>query len=76
MNVVAFVTKECKQFFSALNPDKSRVIVVDPSDLEMFKPDWMSIWNQTFALEKEQFKHSPELYAVWASKQEFVSRAI
>lgn len=36
------------------------------------QPAWMKRWNNALLLDKERHHHSPELYAVWASKPDFV----
>jgi hypothetical protein len=55
---------------------KTVIVTLTIDDLEMFSPEWMKIWNKTFELEKMPEKHSPQLYAVWAQKQDFVMRAM
>jgi len=39
-------------------------------------PEWVERWSKQHDVDPEKHIHCPELYMVWALKQEFVSRAI
>lgn len=39
-------------------------------------PEWVERWSKQHEMDSEKDIHSPELYMVWALKQEFVARAI
>lgn len=52
-------------------------IIVRPFDAwQMTSPTMMEMWRRHHALDPERHIHSPELYAVWALKQEVVMEAI
>jgi hypothetical protein len=42
---------------------------------EMTSPSMMEVWKSFHQIDPERSLHSPELYAVWAAKQEFVNLA-
>jgi hypothetical protein len=56
--------------------DKTRIITKEFDTYDMTAPDRMAFWRQQTALDPEAAIHSPELYAVWALKQECVALAI
>jgi len=43
---------------------------------EMMKEPQMKKWKEWWNIDPEKEIHSPELYAIWASKQEFIREAI
>jgi Bacterial protein of unknown function (HtrL_YibB) len=51
------------------------IVAIPFNDLEMWKRYELQ-WNQQYMLDPEQFRHSPELYAIWAQKPFFVEQAI
>lgn len=54
----------------------TKVIGVAFHDLAAFKKLSPKAWAQTHLIDHEADKHSPELYAIWYEKKEFVARAI
>jgi hypothetical protein len=56
--------------------DTTRVITKEFDSYAMTTPARMEFWRQQTAIDPEAAIHSPELYAVWAIKQECVSLAI
>lgn len=48
--------------------------MIDSFDLTT--PEWMEKWTKQSEIDPEANIHSPELYIVWALKQEFVQKAI
>lgn len=53
----------------------TRVIGVPFSSLEAFHKLSPKVWTDTYSLDKEK-GHSPELYALWYEKKEFILRTI
>jgi hypothetical protein len=43
---------------------------------DLTTPEWMEKWRKQQEIDPEATIHSPELYIVWALKQEFVQKAI
>jgi len=43
---------------------------------DLTTPEWMEKWTKQLEIDPEADIHSPELYIVWALKQEFVQKAI
>jgi uncharacterized membrane protein len=54
----------------------AKVVRVELSSLQVASPEWMRMWRKTHDVNREKHIHSPELYAVWAAKQELVMKAI
>lgn len=53
------------------------VIIVRPfNSFRMTSPDMMELWKHHHAIDPERNIHSPELYAIWALKQECVRDTI
>jgi hypothetical protein len=46
------------------------------SSFEMMSEPYMKLWSDFYRVDPEQHHHSPDLYAVWAAKQEFVREAM
>ena len=59
-----------------LPPSLTHMIVKELDTYDMTSPDRMTFWRQQSAMDPEANIHNPELYAVWALKQECVSLAI
>lgn len=61
----------------AARGDLPTEIIVRPfTGWEMTSPQMMALWKRHYALDPERTIHSPELYAVWALKQEVVMETI
>ena len=58
------------------NKSQTHVIVKEFDSYDMTSPAQMEIWRRNWHLDPEASIHNPELYAVWAIKQECVARAI
>ena len=56
--------------------DNTKVIVRPFDSFAMTSPEMMSFWEKQVPLDPEKDIHGPELYAIWALKQEFVRIAI
>ncbi len=56
--------------------DKTELIVRPLDTFAMMCPSMITFWSKQWALDPEKHQHSPELYAIWALKQEFVRIAI
>ena len=51
--------------------------VVRPFDsFKLMQEPWKSRWEKWHEIDPEKDIHSPELYAIWAAKQEFVQEAM
>ena len=57
--------------------ESKTVLIIRPfNQFRMTSPDMMSLWQRHHAIDSEKAIHSPELYAVWAMKQECVRDTI
>jgi hypothetical protein len=57
---------------------ESKTVIIEKSlgSFRMTSPDMMGLWQRHHAIDPEKAIHSPELYAVWAIKQECVRDTI
>lgn len=53
-----------------------RFIERDFYSFKLMQEPWKSRWEEFHKIDSEKHLHSPELYAVWGAKQEFVQEAI
>lgn len=74
-DVVCFCPPELKPDLDALAKPNHTIIARDFDSFEMMSPKYMQIWNECYTHDIERY-HSPELYAIWAAKQEFVNEAM
>ena len=77
-NLTVFTDAETGAMISAeRNSDLPTHMIITPFDsYAMTSPSMMKFWAEQHAKDPERTIHSPELYAVWAMKQECVSLAI
>ncbi len=76
-NLVVFTTSEYASLIENLRfPIDTRIIVKSFDSYAVTAPDMMRMWEKTYKIDPEAHIHSPELYAVWAMKQECVLLAI
>jgi hypothetical protein len=76
-NLVVFTTAEYATLINNLRaPHNTHIIIKDFGSYDVTTPDMMDMWNNTYKIDPEIHIHSPELYAVWAMKQECVMLAI
>ena len=74
--IVLFTTSELAPTFQAMRPQPPLVIYEAPfSDLYMWAT-YEQEWRAHHLIDHEQFRHTPELYAIWAQKAVFVNDAI
>jgi len=74
--VICFCPKEMMEEFSRLKRPNVQLIEREFHSFEMMSPKYMNLWNELHKTDPEKKIHVPELYAVWAAKQEFVQNAI
>ena len=74
--VICFCGNEMIDEFRGLAKDNVRFIVRDFYSFQMTSDGQMKKWYDWHLSDPEAFRHSPELYAVWAAKQEFVLEAM
>lgn len=55
---------------------KVKFVIREFDSFDMMSPAQMEIWRKCHEMDDHKDIHSPELYAVWAAKQEFVRTAI
>jgi hypothetical protein len=53
-----------------------RFIERDFHSFKLMQEPWKSKWEEFHEIDDEKHIHSPDLYAIWGAKQEFVSEAI
>jgi hypothetical protein len=66
----------CDQIFEQVSLPNVRYVVRDLLSFAIAQEPWKSRWEEWHAKDPEKQIHSPELYAVWGAKQEFVQEAI
>ena len=57
-------------------PGPTKVVGLPFKNLAAFQKLSPTVWLETHRIDPEREKHSPELYAIWYEKKEFVLRAI
>jgi hypothetical protein len=75
-DVVCFCPQSMYDEFTRLAKPNHTIIIREFDSFEMMSPEYMTIWNQWHLVDPERHVHSPELYAIWAAKQEFVLNAM
>jgi hypothetical protein len=76
-SLVVFTDEATAPLFKKLRRGlPTRVIEKLFDSYEMTSPAMMELWCQHHSMDPEKHRHSPELYAVWAMKQECVALTI
>lgn len=73
--VVLFCSATTYASLKARARDNVQFVQREFDSFTMMSPAWMSKWETWHTIDPEKSIHSPELYAVWAAKQEFVHAA-
>lgn len=74
--IVCFCPIEMESEFKLLAKPNVTLVIRDFNSFEMMSPARMDAWKEWHKVDPEKNIHSPELYAIWAAKQEFVREAI
>jgi hypothetical protein len=74
--VVCFCPKSMEEEFSQLKKQNVALVVREFDSWNMMSPAQMDIWKQFHTSDPEKGHHCPDLYAIWAAKQEFVLEAM
>jgi len=74
--VVCFCPPSMVEEFTSLKGDNVTLIVREFNSWSMMSLQQMDIWKQFHAIDPEKGYHCPDLYAIWAAKQEFVLEAM
>ena len=74
--VICFCPKDRKDALLAMAGPNVNLVVREFNSFDMMSDKQMKIWNEFYKKDPEKEIHSPELYAVWAAKQEFVLTAM
>jgi hypothetical protein len=77
-DIICFCPAEIHDELLELAGQNSRVkfVVREFDSFDMMSASQMDVWRTFHLSDPEKDVHSPELYAVWAAKQEFVREAI
>jgi hypothetical protein len=78
-DIVCFCPQDMKdELEKVASEHNARVIfsVREFDSFDMMSASQMDIWKEFNKIDPEQSIHSPELYAIWAAKQEFVREAM
>ena len=75
-NLILFTTSEMKELFVKLREDRPIQIIELPFESLYTWEKYKDKWIQHYEMDPENFRHSPELYSIWAEKAFFVKRAI
>lgn len=77
--IVCFCSEAMKPELETLANESNANILFSVNEFDSFtmmSPSQMDIWREFNKIDPEQSIHSPELYAIWAAKQEFVNKAM
>lgn len=76
-NLIFFTNKEYTPFIKDIrkNFSNTKVLTLEFEELEVFKKYPLQFWKKQKHLDHEE-NHTPELYAMWYEKKEFVKKAI
>ena len=74
--VVCFCSQEMEAEFRILSGQNVTLIVRDLYSFKMMSKEMMNKWTAWHTIDPEKHAHSPELYAIWGAKQEFVLEAM
>jgi len=66
----------CDQTFEQVSLPNITYVVREFSSFAITQEPWKSKWEKWHDVDHEKSIHSPELYQIWAAKQEFVQEAI
>lgn len=75
-DVICFCPPNMLQEFQSISKENHIIIPREFHSFEMMSPAYMKIWEHFYQSDIENTHHCPELYAIWAAKQEFVREAI
>jgi len=74
--VIFFCDSQMKLKLESKAGKNIRFIERDFYSFKLMQEPWKSRWEEFHKIDSEKHLHSPELYAVWGAKQEFVQEAI
>ena len=74
--VICFCAPEMEAEFRSLAGKNVRLVVREFSSFPMMSAEKMEKWRAWHLTDPEAHIHSPELYAVWASKSDFILEAM
>jgi len=73
-SLVIYTDEQMVPFFEKLRRGLPTIIVVKPfGSYEMANSSWVPLWRKHHEIDPEKAIHSPQLYVVWAIKQECVA---
>lgn len=73
--VIFFCDSKTKQELP-ISPPNIKFIERELKSFKLMQEPWKSKWEAFHEIDHEKHIHSPELYAIWGAKQEFVKEAI
>jgi hypothetical protein len=73
---ICFCPKEMEAEFLSLAGHNVTLVVREFDSFKMMSAEQMEKWRVWHPMDPERHIHSPELYAIWAAKQEFVLEAM
>lgn len=74
--IICFCPTELEDEFRSLIKTNVRLVVREFNSFEMMSAEQTDEWKEWHTIDPEKHIHSPELYAIWAAKQEFIQEAI
>lgn len=74
-DILCFCPKEMEKQMNIFKTKRTTIIFRSFNSFDMMSERQMSVWREFNNIDPETY-HSPELYAIWAAKQEFVLEAI
>ena len=76
-SLIVFTDEATAPLFEKLRKGLPTKIIVKPfGSYEITSPTMMGLWSRHHSMDPEKHKHTPELYAVWAMKQECVAATV
>ena len=74
--VICFCPPEMEAEFRTLAGSNVRLVIRDFASFPMMSAEQMEKWRKWHLTDPERHIHSPELYAVWATKPDFILEAM
>jgi hypothetical protein len=74
--VFVFCPQEIADKYTSIAGENVTFLVRPFESFTMMSPEYMQIWKQFHEIDPERGHHNPNLYAIWAAKQEFVCEVI
>ncbi len=75
-HIVCYCAPEIESKIKSFANNNTTIVARPFNSFKIMSEKQMNIWNNLYMSDPEKHLHSPELYAIWAAKQEFVIETI